>query len=233
MARSESQIQTDACRGRLGDFPTACHDVRIHDFFQQTWEHFIKRRSISDIRLHRTLVLAIFFQRSKRHKQLPHSKPVNCHEGLFPALDSTLIFRADQTRGFRHLRAYFNFAYVLLWLCAQNRKYFCDSSCPRNFFYGISRVGTYAGRHKCKVSRCALCSSVFYSDASFLNTRNLSGKHCRKIFLALGAQPNDWSDPKRPRFPSRRYASELDTYWHFFHRLRGVVNYRSLCVQKS
>ena len=172
----------------------------------------------------------IFFQRSQRYQQLSYRKPVNRHEGLFSALDSATVFRANQTRGFRHFRANFNSAYVLLRFCAETGKHFCDSNSPRDFIYGIGRTGAHAGGRKCEIPRCPLCSAVFHSNASLCHPRHLSREYCRKIFVAACSESNDGSNSKRPRFPSRHNTDKLGAYRNFFRRLRGIVNYRSLCV---
>ena len=93
-------------------------------------------------------------------------------------------------------------------------------------------LGTCASRYQCEIPRCPIRIAVFYPNASFCNPSYLSGKHCRKIFLVACAQSYDWSNTKRPRFPSWHSASKLDTDWNFFYCVRCITNNRNLRVQK-
>lgn len=152
-----------------------------------------------------------FFQRSQRYQQLSYRKPVNRHEGLFSALDSATVFRANQTRGFRHFRANFNSAYVLLRFCAETGKHFVIPIVLAISFMASVGLGLTLAAVNVKY-RDVRYALPFSFKCFSLSPRHLSREYCRKIFVAACSESNDGSNSKRPRFPSRHNTDKLGAY---------------------
>ena len=180
-------------------------------FFQQTWEHFIRRRSISDIRIHRTLVLAFFSSALNDTSNCLIANQSIVTKVYFPRLILPLSSVLTKLVDFGISALILILLMVYYGFVPRLESIFVIPIVLAISFMASVGLGLTLAAVNVKY-RDVRYALPFSFKCFSLSPPSSIPRYCRKIFVAACSESNDGSNSKRPRFPSRHNTDKLGAY---------------------